>query len=98
MPGVEVRVLGPVDVRAQGVPITLDRPLERALVARLALARGAAVPDGLLAEDLWGEVDLARPRERLRVLVSRLRASLGGAAGAVSRSAAGYALDAAWWR
>ncbi|NUT93149.1 MAG: hypothetical protein HOY78_14105 [Saccharothrix sp.] len=94
MPGVEVRVLGPVDVRAQGVPITLDRPLERALVARLALARGAAVPDGLLAEDLWGEVHLSRPRERLRVLVSRLRASLGGAAGAVSRSAAGYALDA----
>ncbi|MFI9815673.1 ATP-binding protein [Saccharothrix variisporea] len=94
MPGVEVRVLGPVDVRAQGVPITLDRPLERALVARLALARGAAVSDQRLAEDLWGDGELARPRERLRVLVSRLRASLGDAAGAVSRSAAGYALDA----
>lgn len=81
-------------MRVSDVTITLDRPLERALVARLSLARGAAVSDERLARDLWGDVDLARPRERLRVLASRLRANLGDAASALSRTAAGYVLDA----
>lgn len=81
-------------MRVSGATITLDRPLERALVARLALARGVAVSDERLARDLWGDVDLARPRERLRVLASRLRANLGAAAGALSRTGAGYVLDA----
>jgi predicted ATPase/DNA-binding SARP family transcriptional activator len=82
-------------VRFSGVSITLDRPLERALVARLSLARGVAVSDERLARDLWGDVDLARPRERLRVLASRLRANLGEASSALSRTGAGYVLDAA---
>ncbi|MET9634567.1 BTAD domain-containing putative transcriptional regulator [Lentzea sp. NPDC006480] len=94
MPTLAVHLLGPVDVRVSDVTITLDRPLERALVARLSLARGAAVSDERLARDLWGDVDLARPRERLRVLASRLRANLGDAASALSRTAAGYVLDA----
>ncbi|KJK43334.1 hypothetical protein UK23_33760 [Lentzea aerocolonigenes] len=81
-------------MRVSDVTITLDRPLERALVARLSLARGAAVSDERLARDLWGDVDLARPRERLRVLASRLRANLGDAASALSRTPAGYVLDA----
>lgn len=82
-------------MRVSDVTITLDRPLERALVARLALARGVAVSDERLARDLWGDVDLARPRERLRVLASRLRANLGEASSALSRTGAGYVLDAA---
>ncbi|MCP2204474.1 ATP-binding protein [Lentzea flava] len=81
-------------MRFSDVTITLDRPLERALAARLALARGVAVSDERLARDLWGDVDLARPRERLRVLASRLRANLGEAAAALSRTGAGYVLDA----
>lgn len=81
-------------MRVSGLTITLDRPLERALVARLALARGTAVSDERLARDLWGDAELARPRERLRVLASRLRSNLGNASTALSRSAAGYVLDA----
>ncbi|MFI6102023.1 BTAD domain-containing putative transcriptional regulator [Lentzea sp. NPDC051213] len=81
-------------MRVSDVTIMLDRPLERALVARLALARGVAVSDERLARDLWGDVDLARPRERLRVLASRLRANLGEASSALSRTGAGYVLDA----
>ena len=91
----EVLVLGPVELRATGGgPIVLDRPLERALATRLALAGGAAVADERLARDLWGEVPLARPAQRLRVLSSRLRANLGAAAPALTRSSAGYALAA----
>jgi predicted ATPase/DNA-binding SARP family transcriptional activator len=73
-------------------PVGIGRQLERALAARLALARGAAVPDGRLSRDLWGEVD--RPAERLRVLASRLRRALGPHAAALTRTRAGYALAA----
>ncbi|HEY3609148.1 MAG TPA: BTAD domain-containing putative transcriptional regulator [Pseudonocardiaceae bacterium] len=90
----DVFVLGPVEVRAEGEPIGLNRPLERALAVRLALADGAGVPDDRLVRDLWGDADLARPTERLRVLASRLRGSLGAAGSALSRSAGGYALRA----
>ncbi|MEV4576458.1 BTAD domain-containing putative transcriptional regulator [Nonomuraea jabiensis] len=110
LPGLDVLVLGPVTVRAGDATIVVDRLLERALLTRLALAGGSPVPDARLAADLWGEAELARPTERLRVLVSRLRATLptlpadlgqGGAGAGRSRQASllvrtpgGYALDA----
>ncbi|MDX3111492.1 hypothetical protein PW035_62580, partial [Nonomuraea angiospora] len=71
LPGLDVLVLGPVTVRAGDATIVVDRLLERALLTRLALAGGSPVPDARLAADLWGEAELARPTERLRVLVSR---------------------------
>ncbi|MET7330309.1 BTAD domain-containing putative transcriptional regulator [Nonomuraea sp. NPDC005650] len=76
LPGLDVLVLGPVTVRAGDATIVVDRLLERALLTRLALAGGSPVPDARLAADLWGEAELARPTERLRVLASRLRAAL----------------------
>jgi len=89
----EVRLLGPVEVRADGELIELNRLLERALAARLALAHGRGVLDEVLAQDLWG-AGVERPRERLRVLAHRLRRSLGTHAGALRRTPAGYALSA----
>ncbi|MER6003374.1 BTAD domain-containing putative transcriptional regulator [Nonomuraea angiospora] len=104
LPGLDVLVLGPVTVRAGDATIVVDRLLERALLTRLALAGGSPVPDARLAADLWGEAELARPTERLRVLVSRLRAALpagpGQGAGRsrqaspLVRTPGGYALDA----
>lgn len=90
----DVRVLGTVEVTADGTPLNVDRPLERALLVRLALAGGNGVPDETLARDLWGDEELARPAERLRVLASRLRRTLGGSAQALRRSPAGFALRA----
>jgi len=69
--------------------VVVSRPLERALLARLALARGAPVSPEQLAVDLWG-VEAARPTERLRVVVSRLRGALGRNVDVVQRVAAGY--------
>lgn len=94
MPALDVLVLGPAVVRAGETVVRVDRPLERALLVRLALAAGAPVPDDRLAADLWGAAELARPTERLRVLASRLRAALPSGA-VLSRTAGGYALDAA---
>ncbi|MEI8412923.1 MULTISPECIES: ATP-binding protein [unclassified Kribbella] len=92
-PQLEVLVLGPLAVRRGGIPVSVDRPLERALLVRLALAGGMSVPDHRLAADLWGDVDLARPTERLRVLASRLRAALGSP-DSLTRVNGGYALAA----
>ncbi|MGV9676819.1 AfsR/SARP family transcriptional regulator [Nocardia sp. NPDC003482] len=87
---VELRILGPVQVWAGGRRLAVDRPLERAVLVRLGLARGMPVPDGRLAADLWGEGELRRPIPRLRVLISRLRAALGEHNDAVRRTSAGY--------
>ncbi|WP_330250434.1 hypothetical protein OG874_29920 [Nocardia sp. NBC_00565] len=85
----DVLVLGPVQVRAGDDGFAIDRPLERAVLVRLALANGIPVPDGRLAADLWGE-DVERPVQRLRVVVSRLRAALGPHAEVIGRTPAGY--------
>ncbi|MFI6996230.1 BTAD domain-containing putative transcriptional regulator [Nocardia sp. NPDC050175] len=73
-----------------GRNLGVDRPLEQAALVRLALARGVSVPDGRLVADLWGDEDLPRPIERLRVLISRLRAALGEHSVTVTRSPSGY--------
>lgn len=88
----QVRVLGPTTIQAGTPVLPIDRPLERALAVRLALARGAAVPDQTLIDDLWG--DTAVPIKRLRVLVHRLRRTLGDHADAIQRTSSGYALSA----
>ncbi|MFD6161692.1 BTAD domain-containing putative transcriptional regulator [Nocardia sp. NPDC060256] len=85
----DVLVLGPVQAWSDGVAVTVDRPLERAVLVRLALANRVPVPDGRLAEDLWG-TEVERPVQRLRVVVSRLRAALGPLADVIGRTPAGY--------
>ncbi|MEU0090881.1 BTAD domain-containing putative transcriptional regulator [Kribbella sp. NPDC006257] len=72
----------------------MKQPLARALAVRLGLARGEAVADDILIRDLWGDVELARPTARLRVLASRLRGALGDHGAALSRTAAGFCLNA----
>ncbi|RJO70920.1 hypothetical protein D5S18_27465 [Nocardia panacis] len=87
---VQVRVLGPVLIGAGGGEIRVDRPLERAVLVRLALAGGVPVADGRLAVDLWGDGEVSRPVQRLRVIVSRLRTALGVHGASVLRTRAGY--------
>jgi DNA-binding SARP family transcriptional activator len=72
-----VRVLGQTMITADGVPVMLSRPLERALLIRLALENGRAVREATLAADLWSDSDDATMGRRLRVHASRLRSSLG---------------------
>ncbi|MGI5128274.1 AfsR/SARP family transcriptional regulator [Pseudonocardia sp. CA-107938] len=74
---VQVRVLGQTTITAGGVPVEVNRPLERALFVRLALENGWAVRDATLAADLWPDAGDAMIGRRLRVQASRLRRSLG---------------------
>jgi DNA-binding SARP family transcriptional activator/tetratricopeptide (TPR) repeat protein len=89
-----VEVLGGVSLTRGDEVVVLRRPLERGLLVRLALAGGAVVPDEALIADLWeeddDEEDVTSRRARLRVAVSRLRRSLGAAAGNVVRVGGGY--------
>lgn len=88
----EVNVLGPTLVKSGGEVLRVARPMERALLVRLALGRGVAVPDDRLAADLWGEAGLERATERLRVVAFRLRTALGERSELVVRTAGGYRL------
>ena len=86
-------VLGPLRVRADDREIDLGGPRSRALVARLALARGRAVTAATLIDDLWGDDVPADATNALQSVVSRTRRRLPE--GALDSTPAGYVLRCA---
>jgi predicted ATPase/DNA-binding SARP family transcriptional activator len=89
---IEVRLLGPVTIDSDGQSLDLRRPLELALMARLALSAGRMFPAEGLVDDLWGDSGHTDPAGSLHNLVYRLRRSLGSSGGLVQRQGGGYAL------
>jgi predicted ATPase/DNA-binding SARP family transcriptional activator len=89
--GLEVRILGPLEVVVDGEPRRLGGRKQRSLLALLALAPGEVVSADRLIEELWPAYD-PRARARLHVYVSQVRKVIGGAVGGRSE---GYALDVA---
>ena len=88
-----VHLLGGLEV--EGVPaLSLGSRKARAVLRRLAVARGAAVGVEDLVGVAWPEGSTVRGAEQLAVLVSRLRGVLG--AERLPRRDAGYALVADW--
>ncbi|WP_328995263.1 winged helix-turn-helix domain-containing protein [Kribbella sp. NBC_01245] len=73
----EFRLLGPVQIWADGNQVALKRRPERLLLAILLLEPGRTVPIDRLIELLWPEDRPANPRRALQVYASRLRAVLG---------------------
>jgi YVTN family beta-propeller protein len=93
----EIRLLGEIEVSADGIRLPLGGPRQRAVLADLALHAGQAVPAVQLIDDLWGERPPASARSTLESYVSRLRHVLNaaGADGAsLETTPAGYMLDA----
>ena len=75
----EFRILGPLEVVRDGVPLRLGGPLEdRTVLAYLLLHANAAVErDRLIDEELWPAGSAGERRQRLAATyVSRLRNSL----------------------
>jgi DNA-binding SARP family transcriptional activator len=69
-------VLGPVAAwGADGAALDLKGPRHRAVLARLAVARGRVVPLGTLIEDLW-ETPPARAAGAIRTFVGALRRAI----------------------
>jgi predicted ATPase len=87
---IDIRLLGPVEARANGSVLPLGGPRQRALLALLLLEPGRAVSADRLSEELWQGAPPPAAAKTLRSYLSRLRAALGR--DAVEARAGGYAL------
>ena len=89
---VDFRILGPVEVHAQGRPLAVPGARQRALLALLLLRAGEPVSRDRLIADLWGERPPDGAVKTVQAVVSRLRRALGGEASRLVTGAAGYRL------
>ena len=74
---IEYRILGPVEVSADGRVIEIGGPSLRRLLAILLLHPNEPVSRGTLVHELWGEQPPAGAQGSLEVYISRLRKFLG---------------------
>ena len=73
----EIRLLGPLEVRHGERVIALPRRQQRALLAALALRAGEVVSTDRLVADLWGESAPASAIGSLQNTVAALRKLVG---------------------
>jgi len=73
----EFRILGSLEVVADGPPLTVKGRKPRALLALLLLHRNELVPPDVLIDDLWGEKAPATAANTLQVYVSQIRKIVG---------------------
>jgi YVTN family beta-propeller protein len=91
----EFRVLGPLEVIADSVPLDVGGPKQRAVLALLLLRANEVVPRELLIDDLWGEAPPATARDTVKVYVGRLRRLLSsnGRSAPLESRRGGYVLS-----
>jgi predicted ATPase/DNA-binding SARP family transcriptional activator len=86
----EFRLLGTLEVEADGVDVTPARPKQRALLALLLLRAGEIVPSDQLIESLWGDQPPPTAQTALHGHISAIRKRLGP--GRIETRAPGYLL------
>jgi WD40 repeat protein/DNA-binding SARP family transcriptional activator len=91
-PDVEIRVLGPLDVRSDGVSVRLGGRKQRTVLALLAADVGKRVSVDALIDGVWGDEPTTAARSTLQTYVSNLRAAIGDV---IVRDDGGYRLVAA---
>jgi len=94
----DVRVLGPVQLLVDGVPVAVGGPKPRALLAALTVNRRRAVSSQALADIVWNEDPPDSYQASLQVFVSNIRKALrnSGVDPAVLRTeSSGYRLEIA---
>lgn len=69
----EIRILGPLEVVDDGVPLALGGAKQRAVLAILALHANHVVSTDALVDGLWGSSASARSFNAIQVYISRLR-------------------------
>jgi YVTN family beta-propeller protein len=77
----EFRVLGPLEVRADGVAVRVGGPKQRALLAMLVLSANRVVSRERLVDELADDQPAEAADRTLAVQVSRLRKALGSGGG-----------------
>ncbi len=94
---VDVRVLGPVQLLVDGVPVPVGGPKPRALLASLTVNRRRAVSSQALADLVWNEQPPEAYLASLQVFVSNIRKALRNSgvdpATVLRTEASGYRLD-----
>jgi DNA-binding SARP family transcriptional activator len=74
---VELGVLGPLQVRQDGAPVTIPGAKPRAILTMLGLHGGSVVSADTLVELLWGEDPPRTAAKALQTHISSLRRALG---------------------
>jgi DNA-binding SARP family transcriptional activator len=92
---VDVRVLGPLEIRLAGRRVPVRTPQERALLALLVSSPGRVFSVTEIVSGLWGEQPPPRADKTVQSYVSRLRRVLGAGGGGtlVVTRAPGYLAD-----
>jgi hypothetical protein len=80
-PGIEVALLGSLQLRVGGEPVALSSMPQRVLLARLALASGQAVGVAELLDALWGDQPAAERCRSPAQSIARSTSVLPAAAG-----------------
>jgi DNA-binding SARP family transcriptional activator len=88
--GLDIRLLGPMEVCVDGRPVALSAGRLRTLLAVMAMSAGSVVSVDRLAAAAWGEELPDNVRRSVQTYVARLRSVLG--TGAIATEPAGYAL------
>ena len=88
----DVRLLGPLEVRLGDGPVELGPRKQRAVLAMLALEVGRTVSADRLAEGLWGQDPPPSAPKMVQLYVSHLRAVLDGD-GCIATRGRGYELQ-----
>jgi YVTN family beta-propeller protein len=91
---IEFRILGPLEVSADGRLFPLGSPKQRALLGLLLVHANETLSRDRMIEELWGEAAPATVESAFHSYLSRLRRQLNsvGASGLLVRQAHGYRL------
>ncbi len=92
-PGLELRLLGPLEALDRGRLITLGGAKPRALLTVLLLELGRVVSVDRLVDELWGERAPQTAAHAAKVYVSQLRKALGPGGRAIVTRPPGYLLE-----
>jgi predicted ATPase/DNA-binding SARP family transcriptional activator len=87
-----VGVLGPLQVRRDGRPLSVPSGKTTEVLVRLALDAGQSVSAERLIDDLWGDTAAGTGKNTLQSKVSQLRRALGDSA-LVTSGRGGYTLE-----
>lgn len=85
-----IRVLGPIDVIADGQPVMLGGQKQRTVLALLVASAGTAVSSDSLIQGVWGDDAPSGVRRSLSTYLSNLRSELGDV---IHRLGKGYVLE-----
>ena len=91
----EFRILGPLEVREDGRPVTLAGARQRAFLTLLLLHPNQPIATDRLIDDLYPDESGREATKSLQMQVSRLRRALGDGRDALETAAGGYRLKVA---